>query len=47
MIYRIAVKTAEDQPEDSLKILPTDDKKTVNMKKKKVRIWNLWKLWNS
>ena len=35
-MYRIAIKTVEEQPEDSLKILPTDDKKTVNLKKKKV-----------
>lgn len=33
---RIAVKAVEQKPEDELKILPTDDKKTVNMKKKKV-----------
>lgn len=52
MICRIALKTAEDQPEDNLKILPTDDKKTVNMKKKKVgngTFWNhrnRWNYWN-
>ena len=34
---RIAVKTSEQQQErDELRILPTDDKKTVNMKKKKL-----------
>lgn len=30
------MKAVEQKPEDELKILPTDDKKTVNMKKKKV-----------
>ena len=35
-IQRIAVKAVEPKPEDELRILPTDDKKTVNMKKKKV-----------
>ena len=33
---RVAVKAVDDQPNDQLRILPTDDKKTVNMKKKKV-----------
>ena len=35
-MVRIAVKAVEAKPEDELRILPTDDKKTVNMKKKKV-----------
>ena len=35
-MFRIAVKAVEAKPEDELRILPTDDKKTVNMKKKKV-----------
>lgn len=30
------MKAVEAKPEDDLRILPTDDKKTVNMKKKKV-----------
>ena len=34
--YRIAVKATEEQPSDDLRILPTDDKKTVNQKKKKL-----------
>ena len=33
---RVAVKATEQQPEDELRILPTDDKKTVNMKKRKL-----------
>ena len=36
IMVRIAVKAVEAKPEDELRILPTDDKKTVNMKKKKV-----------
>ena len=36
IMFRIAVKAVEAKPEDELRILPTDDKKTVNMKKKKV-----------
>lgn len=36
IMIRIAVKAVEAKPEDELRILPTDDKKTVNMKKKKV-----------
>ena len=32
----MAVKASDDQPSDQLRILPTDDKKTVNLKKKKV-----------
>lgn len=32
------MKATEDQPSDDLRILPTDDKKTVNMKKKKLFI---------
>ncbi len=33
---RVAVKATEEQPSDDLRILPTDDKKTVNQKKKKL-----------
>ncbi|KAK8819750.1 hypothetical protein WA556_002737 [Blastocystis sp. ATCC 50177/Nand II] len=33
---KVAVKATEQQPEDELRILPTDDKKTVNMKKRKL-----------
>ncbi|KAK8790567.1 hypothetical protein WA171_002089 [Blastocystis sp. BT1] len=33
---KVAVKATEEQPSDDLRILPTDDKKTVNQKKKKL-----------
>ena len=36
VINRVAVKATEEQPSDDLRILPTDDKKTVNQKKKKL-----------
>ena len=36
LMCRIAVNTVEEQPDNGLTILPTDDKKTVNLKKKKV-----------